>query len=78
MHARNVPVEHADVVLVDDEPLQGGLAVVDDVDGERLQSKAFSDRVRQLNLVLDHKYPHPDIMTGQPVKRTLAVSLTLT
>jgi hypothetical protein len=43
---RNVPVEHRDVVVVDRERLQCGVAVAGDVGRDRLEAQPVTDRAR--------------------------------
>ena len=66
-----VAVEHHDVVAVDGDPIEGGAAVVGDVDGHRLPAQATGDGVGQYLLVLDHQHSHLG-SHGVPVRITVA------
>jgi hypothetical protein len=62
---RDVPVEDGDVVGVDIEQLQRGVAVNRDVCRDRFQAQAVADRLCHVELVLDHQHPHgPMIRAG--------------
>jgi hypothetical protein len=55
---RNVPVEHRDVVVVDRERLQCGVAVAGDVGRDRLEAQPVTDPLRQKRFVLDDQHAH--------------------
>src|SRR5262249_15294627 len=57
----DVSVEDGDVVGVDAQQLQSGVAVTCDICRDRFQAQAIADRVRHQGLVLDEQYAHaPD------------------
>jgi hypothetical protein len=56
--ARDIAVEDGDVVGVDAEQSQGGLAVGGDVGGDRFQTEAIADGSCQIGLVLDDQHAH--------------------
>jgi hypothetical protein len=65
---RQVAVEHHHVVVVDRQPLEGGVAVVGHVDGHGVPAQATGDGVGQQPLVLHDQHPHPVIMDGGAVR----------
>ena len=65
----NVPVEDGDVVGVDAQQLQGGVAVTGDVGGDRFQAQAVADGVRHVGLVLDDQYPHAPMLRAGAYRR---------
>jgi hypothetical protein len=54
----NVPVENGDVVRVEVQQLQRGVAVTGDVGRDRFQAEAIADGVGQIGLVLDEQHTH--------------------
>src|SRR5207237_4827298 len=56
--AGDVTVEDSDVVAVDAQQLERGVAVTGDVGGDRLQAQAVADRLGQVGLILDDQHPH--------------------
>ena len=67
--AHRVPVDLGDVAIEDDHVvarhqrlLDGGGAVIGDVGGDSSIAQAVGDVVRQLEVVFDDQYAHPDIV----------------
>ena len=60
--AGDVAVEDGDVVGVDAQQLQRGVAVTGDVGGDRLQAQAVADGLGQIGLVLDDQHTHTSSM----------------
>ena len=61
----DVAVEDGDVVGVDAQQLQSGVAVARDVGRDRFQAQAVADRFRHIGLVLDEQYAHaPRLRAG--------------
>ena len=58
----DVAVEDGDVVGVDAQQLQSGVAVAGDVGGDRLQAQAVADGVRHVGLVLDDQHAHAPML----------------
>ena len=58
VRARDVAVEHDDVVLVDRELLERGVSVARDVGGDRLEAQPVADGFGEVELVLDDQHPH--------------------
>jgi hypothetical protein len=56
--AGDVAVEDREVVGVDAEQLQGGVAVAGDVGGDRLQPETVADGFGQVGLVLHDQHAH--------------------
>ena len=56
--AGDVSVEDGDVVAVDAQQLQGGLAVTGDVSRDRLQAQPVPNGLRHVGLVLDNQHAH--------------------
>src|SRR5690606_35744941 len=54
----DVAVEHRDVVRVDAQEFQRGVAVARDVGGDRLESQPVAYRLREERLVLHHQHTH--------------------
>jgi hypothetical protein len=54
----DVAVEDGDVVGVDVQELERGVAVGGDVGRDRLQPQAVADRLRHVRLVLEEQHPH--------------------
>ena len=59
---RDVPVEDGDVVGVEAQQLQGGVAVTGDVCRDRLQAQAVADGFRHVGLVLDEQHTHAPML----------------
>ena len=72
--AGDVAIEHRDVVAVDAQQLQPGVAIAGDVGGDRLQPQAVADRLRQAGFVLDDQHAHAPMLEPHvsPVYRELA------
>ena len=64
---REVAVEHDHVVVVDPDALQGGGAVVHDVDGHGLPAQSGGHRIGEQLLVLDDEYAHVAVPSSGPV-----------
>jgi hypothetical protein len=63
--SRDVAVEYHDVVVVEVEQFQGGVAIACKVCGDGLEPKAVADGLRQKELVFDDQYPHsPTVAHG--------------
>jgi hypothetical protein len=63
----NVSVEDGDVVGVDAQQLQSGVAVACDVCRDRLQAEAIADRFRHIGLVLDQQHAHAPMLEPAPI-----------
>src|SRR5262249_229228 len=61
---RDVAVEHRDVVRVDAQQLQRGVAVAGDVGRDRFEPQAIADGVGQIGLVLDDQHTRARMVTG--------------
>jgi hypothetical protein len=62
---RNVSVEDGDVVGVEAQQLQSGVAVTRDVSRDRFQAQAIADGFRHVGLVLNEQHTHaPDARAG--------------
>jgi len=64
---RQVAVQHHDVVVVDRQPLERGVAVVGHVHGHRLSAQPLGDGVGQQPFVLDNQDAHRPILPGRGV-----------
>src|SRR5439155_13520203 len=60
----NGSVEHGDVVGVEAQQLQSGVAVACDVCGDRFQAEAIADGFSHVWLVLDDQYAHARMLEG--------------
>ncbi len=58
----NVPVEDGDVVGVDVQQFQSGVAVTGDVRRDRLQAQTIADGFRHIGLVLDDQHAHAPML----------------
>ena len=58
----NVAVEDGDVVGVDAQQLERGIAVSRDVCRDRFQAQAVADGFRHVGLVLDDQHTHPSML----------------
>ena len=58
----DVAVEDGDVVGVDAQQLQGGVAVAGDVGGDRFQAEAVADGLGHVGLVLDEQHTHAPML----------------
>ena len=58
----DVPVEDGDVVGVDAQQLERGVAVAGDVGRDRLQAQAVADGLRHVGLVLDDQHTHAPML----------------
>ncbi len=67
----DVPVEDGDVVGVDAQQLQSGVAVACDVRRDRLQAQAVADRVRHVGLVLDEQHAHAPMLAAGAYRRRI-------
>ena len=65
----NVPVEDGDVVGVDAQQLQRGVAVAGDVRRDRLQAQAVADGFRHVGLVLDDQHAHAPMLRAGAYRR---------
>ena len=76
VRAGDVAVEHDDVVLIDRELLERGVAVARDVGGDRLEAQPVADGLGEVELVLDDQHAHaPSLGRGAyraayPIPRT--------
>src|SRR5690349_10863740 len=60
----NVAIEDGDVVRVDAQQLQSGVAVGSDVCCDRFQTEAVADGFRQIRLILDDQHAHAPMLEG--------------
>ena len=60
--ARDIAVEDRDVVGVDAQQLQRGLAVTSDVGRDRLQAQPIADRLSHVGLVLNDQHTQARIL----------------
>ena len=58
----NVAVEDGDVVRVDAQQPQSGVAVTCDVCRDRFQAEAIANRFRHIGLVLDEQHAHAPML----------------
>ena len=58
----NVSVEDGDVIGVDAQQLQSGVAVTGDVRRDRLQAQTIADGLRHVGLVLDDQHAHAPML----------------
>src|SRR5262249_31802231 len=65
----NVSVEDGDVVGVDAQELQSGVAVTCDICRDRFQTQAVADRVRHQGLVLDEQDTHAQMLRACAYRR---------
>ena len=78
MHEGEVAVEDDHVVVVDADALQGGRAVVHDVDGHGLPAQSGGHRIGEQLLVLDDEYAHvacPSSVARTPSQGTVGHGL---
>jgi hypothetical protein len=68
--ARQIPIEHDDVIGVNPDPLGRGVAVIGNVDRESLAPQPLRDRVGEYVLVLDHQNPHGFMMAAPAINTT--------
>jgi hypothetical protein len=62
MHSRQIPVEDDDVVVDHGRALEGGRAVVNDVDGHARIAQTLADAFRQRSVVLHDQHSHTAIV----------------
>ena len=67
----DVAVEHGDVVGVDAQQLQRGVAVTGDVGRDRLQAQAVADGLCHEGLVLDDQHTHPPMLRAGAYRRRI-------
>ena len=67
----DVAVEDGDVVGVDAQQLQRGVAVTGDVCRDRLQAQAVADRVRHQGLVLNEQHAHASMLRAGAYRRRI-------
>ena len=72
----NVAVEDGDVVGVDAQQLQRGVAVTGDVGRDRFEAQAIADGFRHVGLVLDDQHTHPSMLRGYELEHFVGVSKT--
>ena len=65
----DVAVEDGDVVGVDAQQLQGGVAVAGDVRRDRFQAQAVADGFRHVGLVLDDQHAHAPMLRAGAYRR---------
>ena len=65
----DVAVEDGDVVGVDAQQLQSGVAVTGDVGRDRLQAQAVADGFRHVGLVLDDQHAHAPMLRAGAYRR---------
>ena len=63
----DVAVEDGDVVGVDAQQLQGGVAVTGDVGRDRLEAQPITDGLRHVGLVLDDQHTHASILPSRRI-----------
>ena len=67
----DVPVEDGDVVGVDAQQLQSGVAVTCDVRRDRFQAEAIADGFRHVGLVLDDQHTHAPMLRAGAYRRRI-------
>ena len=65
----DVAGEDGEVVGVDAQQLQRGVAVTGDIRGDRLQAQAIANRLRHEELVLDDQYAHAPMLPARTYRR---------
>ena len=63
----NVSVQHGDVIGVETQQLQSGVAVAGDVRGDRLEAQTVADGLRHVGLVLDDQHAHAPMLEPAPI-----------
>src|SRR5262249_32263655 len=64
--SRDVAIEDGDVVAVDAQQLQRGVAVAGDVGRDRLQAQPVANGLGHVRLVLDDQHTHPLLLCLAP------------
>lgn len=67
----DVAVQHGDVVGVDAQQLQGGVAVTRDVRRDRFEAQAVADGFCQIRFVLDDQHAHGSMLRVGTYRRRI-------
>ncbi len=62
VHAREVPIEHDDVVVGEGNPAERLAAVESDVDGDPLAAQDGRHGLGEPRMILDHQHPHRSLL----------------